>query len=77
MTINPLSDKIKERVLIDTSTDDHKILLQSHEVKPCIKFLFTKYKGCGARKLYNTITKSFCGVTEREIQRFLNRQQVS
>ena len=34
---------------------------------------FTKYKGAGARKLY---AKAFCGITERKIQTFLNRQQV-
>jgi hypothetical protein len=28
-----------------------------------------KYKGVGARKLYKSITKVFCGITEREIQK--------
>ena len=78
MAMNPLSGQIEERVIIDTdSGEDEKILLQNHEVEQCIKVYFTKYKGAGARKLYNTITKAFCGVTEREIQTFLNRQQIS
>ena len=41
------------------------------------KCINAKYKGLGARKLYNTITKSFCGIIEREIQTFLNNQQTS
>ena len=78
MTMNPLSGQIEERVIIDTdSKGASKILLRNHEVEQCIKVYFTKYKGAGARKLYTTITKAFCGVTEREIQSFLNRQQVN
>ena len=38
---------------------------------------FTKYEGAGARKLYYMIAKAFCGITERTIQTFLNRQQVN
>ena len=38
---------------------------------------FTKYKGAGARKIYYIIAKAFCGVTERKIQTFLNRQQIN
>ena len=38
---------------------------------------FTKYKGAGARKIYHIIAKAFCGVTERRIQIFLNRQQIN
>ena len=69
MTMNPLSGQIEERVIIDTdSKGAGKILLRNHEVEQCIKVYFTKYKGTGARKLYTTITKAFCGVTEREIQ---------
>ena len=77
-TLNPLTGKIEERVVINTnSSGDGKILLQNHEIEQCIKMHFTKYKGAGARKLYYIIAKVFCGVTEREIQTFLNRQQVN
>ena len=75
---NPLTGEIEERVVIDTNNrGDGKILLQNHEVEQCIKMYFTKYKGAGARKLYYIVAKAFCGVTERDIQTFLNRQHVN
>ena len=77
-TLNPLTGNIEERVLIYTSNrGDGKILLQNREVEQCIKMYFTKYKGAGARKIYHIIAKAFCGVTERRIQIFLNRQQIN
>ena len=36
---------------------------------------YNKYKGLGARKLYNAISKVFIGVSEREIQTYLNSLQ--
>ena len=75
---NPLKEQQEDRVVIESdSSGESKILLQNHEVKPCLMAYYTKCKGVGARKLYNTITKVFCGVTEREIQTFLNSQQTS
>ena len=67
-----------DRVVIDSdSNGDRTILLQNHEVEPYIHAYYTKYKGVGARKLHNRISRSFCGVSERQIQAFLNRQQIS
>ena len=51
---NPLSGKMEDRVIID-SNGDRTILLQNHEVEPCIHVYYTKYKGVGAR---NCITES-------------------
>jgi hypothetical protein len=70
MVLNPLSGQQENRVMIDVDgSGETKILLQSHEVQPCIISYYTKYKGVGARKLYKSITKVFCGITEREIQK--------
>ena len=61
-TLNPLTGKIEERVVIDTNNrGGGKILLQNHEIEQCIKMYFTKYKGAGARKLHYIIAKSFVG----------------
>ena len=61
--LNPLSGQQENRVLIDVqSCGESQILLENHEVKSCIKFYYAKCKGVGARKLYNTITKVFCGI---------------
>ena len=73
-----LSGKMEDRVVIDSdSNGDRTILLQNHEVEPYIHAYYTKYKGVSARKLHNRISRSFCGVSERQIQAFLNRQQIS
>ena len=68
---NPLSGRMED------SNGDRAILLQNHEVEQYIHAYYTKYKGVGARKLHNRISRSFCGVSERQIQAFLNRQQIS
>ena len=69
MIMNPLSGEIENRVVVDVdNSGEKKILLQNNEVQSYIKYYYTKYKGAGARKLYNGITQSFCGVAEREIQ---------
>lgn len=75
--MNPLSGKMEDRVLINSNNSNRTILLQNHEVQSCINVYFTKYKGVGARKLHKRICSSFCGVSEREIQAFVNRQQIS
>lgn len=49
------------------------ILLKSCEVENCIKLYYNKYKGSGARKLYRVICRIFSGVTERDIQAYINR----
>ena len=41
-------------------------------MQDCIKKYYSKYKGSGARKLYRSICKVFTGVSEREIQSFIN-----
>ena len=74
--LNPLTGLREERVLIEKNSGiGKKILLQKSELKPCIMSYYNKYKGLGARKLYNAISKVFIGVSEREIQTYLNSLQ--
>ena len=74
---NPLNGQNEERVIIvdPSQKGEGRILLQNREVQACIKKYYTKYRGVGARKLYNVISKTFCGISERDIQMFLNSQQ--
>ena len=48
------------------------ILLKSSEIDSCIKMYYKKYKGAGARKLHRVICRVFTGVTERDIQAYIN-----
>ena len=50
------------------------ILLTTNEVDSCVKMYYNKYKGSGARKLYRAcaICRVFTGVTERDIQAYIN-----
>ena len=75
--MNPPSGKMEDRLLINSNNSNRTILLQNHEVQSCINVYFTKYKGVGARNLHKRICSYFCGVSEREIQAFINRQQIS
>ena len=60
MITNLLSGRSEERVIINADSKGvGRILLQNHKVEQCIKVYFTKCKGAGARKLYNTITRPF------------------
>ena len=66
--MNPLSGLQEERVLIESygDTTNKKILLKKEEVTSRIKTYYNKYKGMSSRKLYNSISKVFTGVSERE-----------
>ena len=75
--MNTLSGKMEDRVLVNSNNSNRTILLQNHEVQSCINVYFTQYKGVEARKLHKRMCSSFCGVSKREIQAFVNRQQIS
>ena len=77
--MNPLSGLQEKRVLIESYGDstNKKILLIKEEVTSCIKAYYNKYKHMGSRKLYNSIYKVFTGVSEREIQAYINSLQTS
>lgn len=68
--VNPLTGKREERIMIGRT-----ILLKQGEVQSCIRLYYAKYKGIGARKLYRCVVEKFCGVSEREIQTFINNQE--
>ena len=55
------------------SSGNKTILLKTSEVDSCIKMYYNKYKGSGARKLHRLICRVFTGVTERDIQAYINR----
>ena len=77
--MNPLSGLQEERVLIESygNSTNKKILLKKEEVTSCIKAYNNKYKGMGSPKLYNSISKVFTGVSEREIQTYINSLQTN
>ena len=50
--------------------------MKNSELQTCLKLYYQKCKGVGAWKLYNTISKVFCGITEREVQTYINRLQM-
>ena len=52
-------------------------MLKNDELQSCIQAYYSKYKGVGSRKLYNSITKVFIGITEREIQKYINSLQIN
>ena len=59
-------------MIVNAGNGHNTILLKNSEVSDCIKKYYTKYKGSGARKLHRLISKVFTGVTEREIQLYIN-----
>ena len=76
--MNPLTGHREERVLIEGNNgSENKILLKNDELQSCIQAYYSKYKGVGSRKLYNSITKVFIGITEREIQKYINSLHIN
>ena len=68
--------KTRRKSLIDRYRDEKGILLKNSELQTCLKLYYQKCKGVGARKIYSTISKVFCGITEREVQTYINRLQM-
>ena len=73
MVTNPLTRKKERRVIVNSISEHKVILLKKSEVRSCINFYITKCKGLGARKVYYSMSKKFCGISEREIQHHINR----
>lgn len=72
VTINPLSGKQEERILVQSNGERQTILLKNCEVSPCMKAYYSKCKGAGARKIHKSICKRFTGISERDIQNYIN-----
>ena len=53
------------------------ILLKKEEVGDCIAFFYKRCKSESARKLKKRIDRVFCGVSERDIQAYINNSQKS
>ena len=73
---NPLTGRREKRVVVTGGRGQkfQTILLMKNEVKECIQKYYVKYKGAGARKLHQIISKAFTGVSEREVQHYINSQ---
>ena len=75
---NPLSGKMERRVLFSPhSSDQRVIVLKCNEKITCIQFFYSCCKAESARKLKLRIDAVFCGVSEREIQHFINNSKKS
>ena len=60
---------------MQSNTGHKTILLKKREVAPCMKAYYNKCKGSGARKMYKSICKTFTGISERDIQKYINTSQ--
>ena len=75
MVKNPLSGVMEKRVIYHPQSGDpdrRVIVLKASEKNPCIQFYYDRCKAESARKLKRRIDTAFCGVSEREIQLFIN-----
>ena len=77
MTITNLLTGKREKIVIVAGGHGHEfqtILLMKSKAKECIQKYYVKYKGAGARKLHQIISRAFTGVSEREVQHYINSQ---
>ena len=72
---NPITGKTEKRIIFHT--DKKLIVLKSEETVSCIDFFYKRCKAESARKLKKRIDSVFCGVTEREIQAYINNSRKS
>ena len=70
--VNLLTGKQEERILVQSKAGYTSILLKKCEVAPCIQEYYNKCKGAGARKIYKSICKSLTGISERDVQKYIN-----
>ena len=75
---NPLTAMKEKRIIFQSSQSTLPIIvLKNSEKIDCIKFFYERTKGDGARKLKKRISQLFCTVSEKDIQDFINNQQVN
>ena len=70
--VNPLNGRQEERVIVQSSAGYKTILLKKCEVATCMKAYYKKCKGAGARKMHKSICKTFSGISERDVQKYIN-----
>ena len=73
---NPTNGSMEHRILFD-SGEKKLIILKSEEKKNCIGFYYHRCKAESARKLKKRIDRVFCGVSERDVQLYINNSSKS
>lgn len=74
---NPVT-KIKEsRILFKNEQDSCVIVLRTEEKQECIAFFYDRAKGESARKIKTRIDVVFTGISEDEIQRYINSSRLN
>lgn len=76
-TLNPISSEKEDRVMFAVPPMKEKtILLRSEEVNACVEFFYKRTKGDCARKL-KRVDLLFTGITEKQIQQYINSSKVN
>ena len=75
---NPISSEKEVRIMYNVpSMTENTILLRSEEVNGCIEFFYKETKGNCFRKLKKRVDLLFTGITEKEIQQYINSSRVN
>ena len=73
----PLTGNIERRLLLHTPGEQKLIILRKEECVHCIDLYYKRSKGESARKLKKRIEAVFCGVSESDIQTYINNAKPS
>ena len=68
----------KEEIIVFTNTatdtcSPAQIVLRAEEKAECIEFFLLSLKGRQCQKVKESISEKFCGITERDVQLFINK----
>ena len=76
---HPVTSAKEERILFTNAGTDScpLIVLCAEEKAECIDFFYRRSKGDSARKLKKSIDEKFCGITERDVQSFINNNPIN
>ena len=67
-----IGPKAEERVMFTSSDGKQSILVKCDEKERCIEFFYRRTKGDCARKLKKRIDEVFTGISESDIQLYIN-----
>ncbi len=75
---NPLTNQNEKRILFqENATTQKVIVLRTEEKGKCIAFYYDRSKGDGARKIKKRIDDVFTGISEDEVQKYINKSQLN
>ena len=74
---NPLTSQIEMRLLFQDGNSDKVIVLRTEEKRRCIALIYDRSKGEGARKIKKRIDAKFIGISEDEVQKYLNSSRIN